>query len=768
MSRAILLSRAAIETVILVLVCAAPWCYGAVHPGFELLLFAGVSLVLLLWAARMLLEGQLTWQKCPVALCLAGIFLLGVWQITPLPKSVLTWVSPGTSRLYDQLLPEQPESLPGEEARPSAVDVGATISLYPGATRMLLVRLLAVFLVFAAVRNNIASEAGLRRLAIAATINGAALSLFALVQFFSSPSNVLYWRYPSLGTVFGPFICRNHFSFYVNGCIGLALGLLLGRGAGSGKRAGGLRGILHDPASLWLCAALALMLGAVIFSLSRGGFLALAGAALVCFLLKRSQSARSSRGGALLLVAALAVLFAGWLGYGLIAERLATLWKGEAVQSRLPLWTRTAALVPEFPIWGTGYGTFGYAERLHQNTAQEAETAAEHAHNEYLEMLIEGGVPGFLLSLLAIGLVYWLGLRALRFGAARGTRRLALGALFGFTTLVIHSFGDFGLHIPAITLLATVLAAHLGALGGSRVRSEKTAPDVSEPSLRLGRLASLLGAGTIVALGLVLCAAGWQAHRIERLREAASRAGRGGGEENLAEQVAYLETAANMDSENAELQAELGQARLQLFEEKTGEQQRREELATLAGVVLAARGDWSTAMGWCVAGTGHTFPGPEQKRFARESLFPGLRNYLNARDRCPLLSEPHLVLATHVARFERADTRDAYLGRVKRLAGGDPEGWYLWGAAELGGKGHGASWARWRRCLELSDRHLPQLLAIASRELSPKDMVEVLLPDRPALLLDAAFRLYPEKGATSERRPFLQKAVRLLEGQPEE
>src|SRR5262249_48723760 len=156
-----------------------------VHPGFELLLFAGVSLVLLLWAARMLLEGQLTWQKCPVALCLAALFLLGVWQITPLTKPVLASVSPGTSQLYDQLLPEQPQSFPGEEAHPSPVPVGTTISLYPAATRMLLVRLLAVFLVFVAVRNNIASEASLRRLAIAATVNGAALSLFALVQFFS-------------------------------------------------------------------------------------------------------------------------------------------------------------------------------------------------------------------------------------------------------------------------------------------------------------------------------------------------------------------------------------------------------------------------------------------------------------------------------------------------------------------------------------------------------------------------------------------------------
>ena len=81
-------------------------------------------------------------------------------------------------------------------------------------------------------------------------------------------------------------------------------------------------------------------------------------------------------------------------------------------------------------------------------------------------------------------------------------------ALFGFTTLVIHSFGDFGLHIPAITLLATVLSAHLCALGDTgRESPPDAAPGAAgEYRLRLGRLAPLLGAGTSVVLGLALCA----------------------------------------------------------------------------------------------------------------------------------------------------------------------------------------------------------------------------------------------------------------------
>src|SRR5258707_5571419 len=76
------LLREAMDTWVLVLVCLSPWAFGAVEPEFEFLLYVGVAALLALWAVRMVLEGQLSWQKCPVALCLAALLLSGVWQVT--------------------------------------------------------------------------------------------------------------------------------------------------------------------------------------------------------------------------------------------------------------------------------------------------------------------------------------------------------------------------------------------------------------------------------------------------------------------------------------------------------------------------------------------------------------------------------------------------------------------------------------------------------------------------------------------------------------
>ncbi len=150
------------------------------------------------------------------------------------------------------------------------------ISLYPAATRLEVIRLLTVFLLFAVVRNNITSPAATRRLAIVALANGAFLALFAFIQFFSSPPNTIYWNIPVLGVPFGPFINRDHFAFYLNMCVGLGGGFLLSvlarrrqresgrRGSRSRKRSASGRGsrssddLGYSPASLWVAVALGL------------------------------------------------------------------------------------------------------------------------------------------------------------------------------------------------------------------------------------------------------------------------------------------------------------------------------------------------------------------------------------------------------------------------------------------------------------------------------------------------------------------------------
>ncbi len=733
----------AMEAVLLILVCLSPWTYGAVHPGFAFLLYSGVAVLLALWAARMLVERQVIWRKSAVPLCLAGLFLLGIGQQTPLSHSLLAWLSPGTVRCYGQLLPEQPETLLGSADEPSAgPPPGSTLSLYPGATRREAVRLLAVFLVFAVVYNNLTSKEALIRLSVIALINGVLLSLFALAQFFSAPPKTVYWTFPVMGNVFGPFINRNHFPDYVNMCIGLGTGLLVslerrGRPSLSAEEGHSLLQILHNPRALWICTALGLMVSAVAFSRSRGGLLALVGAAGLCGLLGQLRLGRSFRLGSLLLIVGIVLALSTWFGIGLLRDRLATLGSEEAYESRIPLWLRSLPIVTDFPLWGTGFGTFGYIEPTYREdaAAKEASVLYDHAHNDYLEILVEGGAVGFCLALALLATIYRQGYRALALN--RGSRRagLALGALLGFTALALHSISEFGTHIPAITLLATVLCAHLCALGRSKPyrppapASDPLAADSDEYRFRLGGIAPVLGAIAALGFGIMLCANGWKAHWIDRLETAAFRAGNADAQQ-MRTRIACLSAAVALGPENAQLHEDLGFAYVRLIELLAGDK------FPDAGAILE-----------------------HSKR--------ALQEFLRARDACPLLSGAQLGIAAYASLLKKGDTAEDYLRRAKLLAPGQAEVWFLCGLQELKLNHTAEAWATWRHCLELSGDYLPRILLQAQR-LPSDQLLEKVLPDNPDLLLVAALLRYPDSAALGQRRPFLEKARQLLESRPAE
>jgi O-antigen ligase len=729
--RAAALLRALIEAGVLALVCLAPWAFGAGEPLFEFGLYLGLAILLLLWTARVFVEWRLALRKCPVAFCLLGLAVLALWQLLPLPHPVLQALAPGTAAVYERLLPADREVLPsGEPADVVVPSPGSTLSLYPGATRQEFVRLVAVLLLFAVVRHNMTDAACLQRLCVAAVVNGTLLALFALIQFFSAPPDTLFWNYRVPTRVFGPFISRNHYPFYLNMCIGLGTGLLLAsQHAPRRLHRSGVLGILQNPAALWISAALALMISSVLVCQSRGGILALLGGAAVCLGLGLAGPGRGRSSG-LVLAAAAALALVGWFGAEQVEARLETVWMGDAWrESRIPLWSHSLPLVKDFPLWGTGYGTYGHVEPWHRDAPGEDDAVYEHAHNDYLEALVEGGVLRLGLSLAAVGLVYRLGWRALRRHAGHRAAGLVLGGLFAFTTVVVHSFGDFGLHIPAVAALVTVVCAELCALADG---------ESGAGEFRGGGLAPLLGMGFSV-LALFLAAEGWRASTVQGLRLAAARlqaepSGRAG-------QIACLEAAARLAPEYARLQVELAQAHLDAYEEATERLDQENQLANLAGAILAAAPPGpAPALPTIVAATsfleadaavraGHRADADQQ--LTRNHRIPALRHFLHARDDCPLMAKPQVRLAANVAVFERADARTVYLRRAQFLCPADPELWYLSGIQELLDGRTEAALADWHRCLELSDRYRDDIRDRARRLVGPQAVSDLEAVARP-------------------------------------
>ena len=122
-------------------------------------------------------------------------------------------------------------------------------------------------------------------------------------------------------------------------------------------------------------------------------------------------------------------------------------------------------------LWlGVGPGQFDYRYRLYREQNWRAQGRPEHVHNDYLETLAEWGVVGLALVLAGLGTVAW-GVRRhwgdlCRFGSDTSSKSRMMacfvaGAVAGLGALMVHSYFDFNMHLPANAVLAVTLLAML-------------------------------------------------------------------------------------------------------------------------------------------------------------------------------------------------------------------------------------------------------------------------------------------------------------------
>jgi O-antigen ligase len=109
-------------------------------------------------------------------------------------------------------------------------------------------------------------------------------------------------------------------------------------------------------------------------------------------------------------------------------------------------------------LTGTGLNTYGTATVLYQTGSREVHF--QEAHNDYLQLLAEGGVL-LAVPVLAAMLLFVRAVRR-RFKASAGDRYdywLRVGAVAGLCAIGLQSFVEFSLQMPGNAALFVVLAA---------------------------------------------------------------------------------------------------------------------------------------------------------------------------------------------------------------------------------------------------------------------------------------------------------------------
>jgi O-antigen ligase len=213
--------------------------------------------------------------------------------------------------------------------------------------------------------------------------------------------------------------------------------------------------------------ALFLVATALLSTHSRGGFIA-AAAGLLALAAVRALAPGSGRrrSAAWLAGVALLALVAVAISGGPTLDRLlGTDINGE---ERRAVWKLTLQAIAQHPLTGTGLGTFWMEFPVYRTAAMP--NYYNKAHNDYLENLLDLGIPAALCLFTA---AFWLAFLCLR-GARRRRRDAALPGLgFAASALVgVHSLTDFSLQIPAVT---TVYLFLLGT-GVAQSRSPRAPP----------------------------------------------------------------------------------------------------------------------------------------------------------------------------------------------------------------------------------------------------------------------------------------------------
>ena len=178
-------------------------------------------------------------------------------------------------------------------------------------------------------------------------------------------------------------------------------------------------------------------------------------------------------GIALVIVCAVGIV--SWVGMtGRLGARLATVVQRELfTEGRMPNWGDGLKVARDFWPMGSGLGTFRYVYGLYEDRPSKG--WYYHAENQYLETLVETGVPGLLLLVLMLGLVARSAWRLARDESGLQTSWFGIAGIFAITGQALHSIGDFDLSMPANVMLFALFCGSLAATVPPRQRRNPAA-----------------------------------------------------------------------------------------------------------------------------------------------------------------------------------------------------------------------------------------------------------------------------------------------------
>ena len=371
--------------------------------------------------------------------CLAWTFL----QTVPLPPGWRDILSPNADAI-DRAL-----RFDGNVPRPRPLSIDPQRTL-----RAAIVTTMVAAMFWIA--RELCARQGARRLVQAVAWSGLTISVTALLTRAYAP-DLIYgiWSPGSPSQPYGPFVNRNHMGTWLVMALPLATGYIFARFDDRARRGSFAAAI--DTRMVWLMGSAGMMFVAIIISLSRSAAIGTLSSGM--FVAAFAGTRRSRGWWGMLATAAVFVLILVAIprsvDLGLRFEDSNPA-RTSAAWARAQIWRETLTIVGDFPLTGTGAGSFPTAMLVYQRS--DRRLFFNQAHNHYLQFAAEGG----LLLIVPLTCAAVLFARA----AARRLRQdrtpmvwVRTGAAAGIIGVLVQSIWETGLRLPANGLLFATLCA---------------------------------------------------------------------------------------------------------------------------------------------------------------------------------------------------------------------------------------------------------------------------------------------------------------------
>ena len=287
-------------------------------------------------------------------------------------------------------------------------------------------------------------------LAMVFTGYGAVVASFALLQGLA-PNGKLYWVFTleQGGAIYGPYVNHNHYAGLMEMLMPFPL-VLAATHYTSGIRKIAVAGIA------------ALMAASIFLSGSRGGMVAfVAQMVALGVLLVRKREGGWKQPLMLGSFLAVVIIFLVWIGGNELTQRLISV-HSEAREEinggvRLTIDRDCLRMLVKRPILGWGLGTFPTV--YPEFRSFYSNFFVNQAHNDYLQLLVETGLAGFAIAVWFLVLIFRQAASKLKNWTETASSALTVAAGLGCVGILVHSFLDFNLQIPANAALFYVFGA---------------------------------------------------------------------------------------------------------------------------------------------------------------------------------------------------------------------------------------------------------------------------------------------------------------------